>query len=358
MRYLHLIVLFCFITLTANGQSLTISENSATSGFSSNQFLVAGHTVDVSNGIPSTSSMALSGDVNALTALSGILSQEGVTILSGNQSALVTTEYSPDDDSSLKLYVKANGAFILRENIANFLFYGSDGKINQSVSNSSQSKDGESISKLAADPAYKTVVLYNPKIVRGGNEGSRAQLVKRNGTTSNIWYSENRIIRFVKVSDNGQFVAIVSSESGSNGEVTITDRFGNEVNTLPFDQDVVDVNFTNLGRYIVIRSNGRVAVHSLVDGNRVGSTSFRSMLHFATYLPEENTIIALTGDQLGNSINDVEIHAVDISARSIERRSYQGNLGKTDILPVQLTRRSANNYVLTGFSKILNIRIN
>lgn len=316
--------------------------------------------MELSNSIPSvsTASTALTGDVNALTALSGILSQEGVTVFSGNQSKLTVGDYSPDDDSSLKLYVKANGAFVLRENIANFLFYGADGKIDQSVSNSSQSRDGESISELAADPAFKTVVLYNPKIVRGAKEGSRAQLVWQNGTTSNIWYSENRVIQFVKVSDNGQFVAIASSQSGADDEVTITDRFGNQLNTFTFDQDVVDINFSGNGRYVTLRSNGRVAVYSTVDGDRVGSTSFRSTLHFATYLPEDNTIIALTGDESGDVLNAVEVHAVNISARSIERTSYNGSLGMTEALPVQLTRKSANNYVLTGFSKILNLRIN
>ncbi len=194
--------------------------------------------------------------------------------------------------------------------------------------------------------------------MRGGNEGSRAQLVRPNGTTSNIWYSENRIIQFVKVSDNGQLIAIASSQSGSDDHVTITDRFGNKLNTLTFDQDVEDVNFTGSGRYITIRSNGRVAVLSVVNGDRVGSTSFRSSLHFATYVPQDNTIIALTGDKSGNALNEIEVHAVNISARSIERTSYNGSLGMTEAIPVQLTRKSANDYVLTGFSKILNLRIN
>lgn len=358
MRFIYLFIICSFCSLTIQAQSLSISESRATSGLSTDQFLIAGHILNISNGIPGSFSIPVTGDVNALTAMSGTLSQESITIFSGSSSKLITESYTRDDDSSLKLYVKANGAFILRENIANFLFYGTDGRVKQSISNSSQSQDGESISELAADPAFKTVVLYNPKILRGGKEGSRARVVNQNYTTTNVFYNESRVIRFIKVSDDGQFLAIATYDDNSEDEVTITDRFGNELNTLSFDQNILDVNFTPDGRYLTIRSNGRAAVHSVITGERTGSTSFRSTLHFADYIPQDNMIIALTGDKTGSVINDVEVHAVNVSARSIDRQSYGESLGISDSIPVQLTRTAPNSYTLTGLSKILNLRYN
>ncbi len=257
----------------------------------------------------------------------------------------------------MKVYVKPNGGFILRENIANFLFYNSTGNIQQSISNSSQSPEGESVSELAADPAFKTVVLYNPKIVRNGVEGSRARVVKKNWTTRDVFYSSERAIRLAKVSENGQYIAVASFKSGTDDEVKITDRFGNELGSFSFNQNVVDIIISDDGEYVTIRSNSRVGVYSLLNGEREGSTSFRSTLHYAEFVPEDETIVAITADEAGSVLSNIEMHAINISERSIERQEYNEELGITKSLPLDLERNGRLSYTLTGLSKSLTLNI-
>lgn len=351
MRNFILFILLALISNVGHGQSITISEYSSTANNNQNEFLVAGHQVSIANNSGSFS-------INKITAISASLSNEGVTVLSGNGNQLFTSGYkAASDDESVKVYAKPNGGFIIRENIANFLFYNTRGKIEQSVSNSSQSTEGESVSELAADPNFKTVVLYNPKIVRNGVEGSRARVIKNNWATRDVFYSSDRAIRFIKVSDNGQYIAVVSYKSGTDDEVKIIDRFGNELGTFPFNQNIADVIMSDDGEYVTVRSNSRVGVYSMLNGEREGSTSFRSMLQFAKYVPQDETIIAVTADKTGSMLSNVEVHAINLTARSIQRQDYSGMLGATELLPIELKRTSSFRYLLTGFSKSLNLNV-
>lgn len=332
-------------------QSIQISEVSSTANNNVDEFLVAGHKVHIDKA-PDIFS------ISEITAISSVLNASGVTVNAGNGNPLFTSKYqAASDDNSVKVYVKPNGSFIVRENIANFLFYNSTGNIQQSVSNSSQSPEGESVSELAADPAFKTVVLYNPKIIRNGVEGSRARVVKKNWTTRDVFYSSERAIRLVKVSENGQYIAVVSFKPGTDDEVKITDRFGNELGTFSFNQNIVDVIISDDGEYITIRSNSRVGVYSLINGEREGSTSFRSMLHYAEFIAQDETIVAVTADESGSVLSNIEMHAINIAERSIERQEYGGELGITQYIPVDLTRNGRLNYTLTGLSKSLTLDI-
>ncbi|MEQ8524612.1 hypothetical protein [Gracilimonas sp.] len=359
MRYIFSFIVFALVTGTAFSQSLRISESSSTQGNNTNQFTVAGHQIDLNNSSLSFSSGAVSSDLNDITALSSALNNSGVTVFEGAGEELYSSSSYKlqSDDNSVKVYVKPNGGFIVRENIANFLFFDESGKIEQSVSNSSQSTEGESVSELAADPAFKTVVLYNPKIVRDQIEGSRARIVKPNWTTSDIFYSGDRPIRFVKVSENGQFIAVVSYKDGEDDMIDVMDRFGNELETISFNQTIADVRFSEDGEFLTVRSNSRVGVYSVLDGEREGSTSFRSMLHFAEYVPQDNTIIALTGDESGSVLSGIEFHAINIEARAIERQDYNSSLGISELLSLSLKRTGSNSYSLTGLSKALNLSV-
>ena len=356
MKFSILLTVFSLISISGFSQ-LQVSESSATQGNSASQFMVAGHQVAVTNNFLSFAS-GVSNDINPLTSLSGALNASGVSLYEGSGTPLVTGSYNLiSGDNSAKVYMKPDGGFVVRENIANFLFYNASGEVEQAISNSSQSTEGESVSELAADPAFKTVVLYNPKIVSDGEEGSRARVVNRNYTTTDIFYSGDRAINNVKVADNGQFVAIVSVSAGSDDQVTVTDRFGNELGSFSFNQNIADVKFSSDGEYITIRSSSRVGVYSLLSGEREGSTSFRSDLHFAQFVPEDNVIVALTADQSGSVLTDIELHAIDIEARAIERQEYSGSLGKTELLPINLERTGANRYTISGLSKSLNLSV-
>lgn len=355
MKYLTKLALFLFLFNVSAIAQITVSVNGSNS---TEVFTIAGEKVNLGKDSFLNSASALSVDINSLTGISAVLQTNGVDIHSSSSEQLFSSQVSAaPGDESLKIYARLNGSFIIRENIANFLFFDESGSIEQSISNSSQSTEGESVSELAADPAFKTVVLYNPKIVRDQIEGSRARIVKPNWTTSDIFYSGDRAIRFVKVSDNGQLIAVVSYKDGEDDKVDVMDRFGNELETFSFNQTVADLRFSEDGEFITIRSNSRVGVYSVLDGEREGSTSFRSMLHFAEYVPQDNTIIALTADIAGSVLSGVEFHAINVEARAIERQDYNGQLGITDLLSVSLDRTGSNSYSITGLSKGLNLKV-
>lgn len=358
MKKITLTVLFTLVSTLGYAQSLSISESGASAGNSYDQFTVAGHQLNINNAKASYAANGVSFDVNALTAMGVSLTPRNVTVHGGNGKVLLSTDYELiDNDESAKIYAGSNGSFILRENIANFLFYNSQGRIANSVSNSSQSTEGESVSELATDPKLKTVVLYNPKIVRNGVEGSRARIIKKSGAARDIYYNSERAIRLVHVSDNGQFIAVVSYNNGTDDMVTVTDRYGNDITDIEFNQSVEGLKFSANGEFITIRSGNRVGVYSLLDGEREGSTSFRSSLHFAQYIPEDDAVIALTGDERNGQLTDVEFHAINLEQRKIERQEYNSSLGISSILPLRLERLATNRYALHGLSKELEIRV-
>lgn len=357
MRFFVLGLVFSsFLCSVANAQAIQVSESASTRAFSSDQFLVAGHQVDISDrGLSSASHSSLS----SVSGVSVILEDNSsVELFGGAGSPLNEVEYETEPgDASFKLYVKPNGGFIIRENIANFLFYGPNGSVQNSVSNSSQSTEGESVSELAAGPMFKTVVLYNPKIISDGVEQSRARVIDDRGVATNIFYDSQRAIKSVEVSDNGQFVAIVTAAEGSDDQVSIVDRFGNELGEFTFNQNVEAVTFSPEGRFITIRSNSRVGVYSVISGEREGSTSFRNTLQYAAYVPEDANIIAVTADRTGDELSNIEFHAINLAARSIERQGYSGRLGVSDYLPISMERTGNNSYTFSGWNKVLNVSV-
>lgn len=283
------------------------------------------------------------------------VSANGVDI-SDNATSILSADYNypSEPDPSLKIYPLSNGASIVRENIANFLFYDTFGRVQRSVSNSTQSEGGEAISELAVDPAGKTVVLYNPKVVSGGNTGSRAKLVIGNRTPTDVFYSADRSLRTVTVSDNGELIAFASSKNGTDDEVTILDRFGNNLGAITFDQDVKGVTFSENGLFITIYSGGRAAAFEIRSGERVGSTSFRNTsLLYANYSPEDRTILAVTGSG-SDSFSEVEGHAVNVAARKIARTGIDTSL--TQVHQPLLIRASSGRYEIKGFSQTLTLR--
>ena len=358
MRYFILFIVIVITSTLSVAQSLTVSESSATARNGIDQYMIAGYQIAIDDNDLAFAGNAASSSVNNLTAIAAILQSASVNVHAGNGDELFSTPFNlKSDDSSAKIYAKLNGGFIIRENIANFLFYNSLGNVKQSISNSSQSTEGESISELASDPAFKTVVLYNPKVVSGRVEGSRAKVVNIDLTTTDIYYSSSRAIRTVKVSDNGQFIAIATYSPGTDDLVIITDRFGNDLSEISFDQSVEDVVISDDGSFVTIRSNGRMGVYSVIEGERNGSASFRSRLLFAEYMPKDKTVIALTANRSGSLLTDVEVHAINVAARAIQRQSFNGRLSMTDLIPIKLSRKGVNSYTLSGLNKTFDLNV-
>lgn len=356
MRYFILFIVTAITSTLTLAQSLTVTESSVTARNGVNQYTISGHQIAIEGNDLTFAGTAASSSVNNLTAISAVLKSSSINIHAGNGDELFSTSFNLEsDDASAKIYSKLNGGFIVRENIANFLFYNSLGNVKQSISNSSQSTEGESISELASDPAFRTVVLYNPKVVSGGVEGSRAKVVNNDLTSTDIYYSSNRAIRTVKVSDNGQFIAIATYSPGTDDIVVITDRFGNDLAEINFDQSVEDVVISEDGAYVTIRSNGRMGVYSVRNGERNGSASFRSTLLYAEYVPEDQTVVALTGSRSGSALTGVEVHVINVAARAIQRQSFNTSLSMTDLIPLSVSRKGTYRYSLSGLSKTLDL---
>lgn len=170
MKTITSLLLFVILFIgSAQAQSIVIQEISNTENHTANQYLVAGHDIEIRNGNLGFAGQSVSNAINEITGLSSGIGIQGVNIYEGSGNLLFNADYDlTSNDNSLKIYCMLNGGFVVRENIANFLFFDAEGDVVQSISNSSQSTEGESISELATDPAFKTVVLYNPRIVRDG----------------------------------------------------------------------------------------------------------------------------------------------------------------------------------------------
>lgn len=308
------------------------------------------------SGTLAAQSLSITSDASKSGAPIAEVTESGISVSESSGVVLITGNYkAPAEDPSLETYSFPDGSFIVRENIANFLVYDSYGRVKKSISNSSQSEGGESISELATDQHGKTIVLYNPKVIVNGVEGSRAKIINTKSVPMDIYYSQDRALSVVEVSANGEFIAFASTKIGSDDEVQLMDRFGNNLNTIDFDQPIKGVSFSENGLFVTIYSGSRAAAYEVVSGERVGSTSFRNTsVIFAGYDPSDKTIIGLTGS--GNStISDVQLHAVNVAARKIAREDFSTNLEV--IGQISMVRTAKGSYKISGLDKDLNLNV-
>lgn len=324
MRFINLIITFVFFSGAVASQSLTVSSTNS--------------------------------DISYLDANT---EAEEIQVLDVNGSIIMSGDYDApgEPDPSLNIYALQNGGAILRENIANFLIYDSFGNVKTSISNSTQSKDGESISELAKDENNKTIVLYNPKVMNNGKAGSRAKALNYDYKPTDIFYSEDRVIKSVKVAETGEFIAITTEKSGTNDEVTIVDRYGNEINTISFDQSVAGVNLYGNASHITIFSTGRVAAYEVLTGKRLaGSTLSGQTVRFANYSQADQTIVVLTGNKSGNMLSNIELRVINIAAGKIASSGFAENVEVHDLDNIKLNRVGQFNYNLDGMSKTLHVK--
>ena len=303
-------------------------------------------------------SLSISESASSAFFLSGDLNSETIEIKEPNGKIINKGAYkSVGDDPSFKVYPLQNGAYIVRENIANFVLYDSFGSVIRPISNSSNSSDGEKISELATDPMGKTVVLYNPQIRNGDERGSRAKIVGLENSELDIFFRTDQEIRAVRVSESGEFIAIASGKEGSDNEITIMDRYGNEIRKITFDREVKGLNLYGSGSTLTVFSDGRVAVFNVSTGERIGSSSFRdATLQFANYSASDQTIVGLTGDLNGTTLSNIEVRIINVAARKIASQKYSGTVQITELDNISMNKNSRYNYTITGMSKDLNLK--
>ncbi len=288
--------------------------------------------------------------------------QEGgeVVLFNSTGDTLMTypTVSLVQNDPSLALYASNSGDVLLRDNITNFTFYDTYGDINTNMSSSSQSEEGEAISEVAMSPDGKTVVIYNPKIKRDGNLGSKAEVKLADGNFENIFFSNDRYIRNLTISDDGNVVVAITAKQGTDDQVLVMDKYGNELNTITVEETLIGAVLSNDNEYLTLYSGGRITVHNTLDGNRLQGVSLRSPVFLAEYFSDDRVLLVLTGSysERTGTMNNVEFRAIDLEQREITSKEFPGALGFTrQAIAPRLVRTSANTYQLKGANKQVTI---
>lgn len=263
-------------------------------------------------------------------------------------------EFFDTTDETLKVYQFDDGRAVTRDNIANFSFFNSDGTLGFSVSNSSQSSGGEQISELAADPAGRTVVLYNPVISFNGTTGSRARIVYGDQENDLFYRSENRTIKQIQVTPGGSYITLLTS-GGNNDRAHVYDRFGNEIYTRDLNGEQTGITLSGNGNFLTVYGSGRVQVFNILNDESIGSSSSRTPLLYAAYLPEDEIILALGGTLSGNSVSGASLIAVHIGKRQIARTEITNSPVVHNPEELIIERISANRYLIKGMNQTFDV---
>lgn len=374
MHTTFLLRLFALVLLPTVvwGQSLNISTKPNTAGNNPSTFSLENGKISINSNevqfldanlsVTDFEAYGISPDNSLVSFLKRTPEGGEITIFSSSGDTLnqYETISLASNDPSQAVYPFNTGNTLLRNNITNFTFYDTFGDINTNMSSSSQSQEGEAISEVTMDDDGETLVIYNPKIKRSGNLGSRAQVKMPEEQFSHIFSSRERFIQEVMVSEGGGIVSILTSRQGSNDQVIIMDKFGNELNRIETDEDLQGISFSDNSEYITLYSQGRVMVYPSLGGDRIGSTSIRNPVFQAKYFPEDDLILILNGSYSESSgiLNNVEVRAVDIEQRQIASKAYGRAIGFTQALKTDFIRSSAGSYELKGGSQELVISAN
>jgi len=365
MKYLKLLFVLSIISLfgiTLQARQLTIQSSEEHSGNSAQQFPLDDGLLDIDRGYysieeegilnPESWSISYGGKkVSFLENRDGSVFYSTI-LSSGEKSAEANLEFFDTQDETMKVYAFDDGRAVTRDNVANFTFYAPDGDVLFSQSNSSQSTDGERESQLASDAEGQTVVLYNPIISFGNTRGSQARVIFNENDSDRFFNSQSTEIKDLKVSENGSFITILTSDN----DVYLFDRFGNELNQLSFDDNQIGLNLSEDAEFLTVYSSGRVQVLNALSGERLGSTSSRSPVIYATYQPEDDTILIFGGEMQGDQIDNPMITAVSISQRQILREEINMPIAFHDLKKLRVTRTGSNQFRINGLNRSLLVQ--
>ncbi|MDZ7771698.1 MAG: hypothetical protein U5K31_03005 [Balneolaceae bacterium] len=303
----------------------------------------------------------------------------------GDTLASYSLGSTPAGDESLALFPGDNGSLWVRSNISTFTGYDIFGRSSLSLSGGSQGSGGATMPHVAADPSGRTLMLYTTQIkTESGSLGSGAQRLAVNGQQSgggrqqqggqqqggqqqgnitqpefeSIFYSQDRTIIYADVSDDGQFMVLVTRAQGTDDRVHILDRYGNTIAAVTTDEELAGANLSGSAEYLVAWSPGRAIVYSTLTGERVRSASFGDPLYHAQYFPEDKTIVGLTGNfsERAGMLGNAGFYAIDLGAGSISSAEMGTSLGFSGDFRPQFRRTGAGQYLLLGGSRQVSVR--
>lgn len=366
MKYLTLLLMSLLSTNIIQAQSVTVTSDRDHSNYNqntvplhnnsliigSNSLQIGGTTIDH----PRSWAKSYQGKKVSLLVNRGDLYLLNLDA-SGKKISENSLEFFDPSDQTLKVYSFDDGRTIIRDNVANFTFFDGAGKLLYSFSNSSQSADGERESQLSADSKGRTVVLYNPVIAYGSNTGSRASIIYGEENSREIFVDTQREIRQLNVSDDGSFITLLATSSDGSF-LNLYDRFGNELYQYQTEDDLLGVTLSSDAKYITKYSSGRVQVYNVETGESVGNASSRSSIIHATFIPEDQTVLALGGSVSGRNISNPTITAVHLGLRQITRSDIHIQLSTLDQNEIRLIRTGESNYSMTGLNRDLILQTN
>lgn len=277
---------------------------------------------------------------------------------SGRELGEQVLEHFNPDDSTLDISVFDDGRFVTRDNVVNFSFFDTDGTLLYNISNSTGSAGGETVSEMTSDRNGRTTVVYNPKIMVGQQTGSRARIVKGENDLQTLYDSSDRVIKDLAVSEQGSYITLITEKAGTDDQVVIFDRFGNQLRQFTSAENLVGSVLMENARFITIYSESRAQVFRVRDQERIGSTSFRSAsVYYATYFPDNQQILALSGELDGNNrFIDPELHAIHFGKREISRINLDVPLSTLGREKITIDQKGESQYSIHGLNRQLDVQ--
>ncbi|MEX0769353.1 MAG: hypothetical protein WD035_01395 [Balneolaceae bacterium] len=270
-------------------------------------------------------------------------------------------EHFSPGDHTLDVTVFDDGRQVVRDNVANFTFLDTDGSRLYSLSNSTGTAGGETVSEFKADRYGRTVVLYNPQIRYDEQTGSRARIVRGEDHLTNLYESPGRVIKGIHITENGSYITVISGREGTDDRILLFDRFGNPIREITTGETVAGTTLTGDAKYLTIFSESRAQVYRVRDLEQIGSTSLRAAsVFYAAYYPEDQQILALSGTIDGGEgtgpISGPEVHAIHLAERQIARTRIDFPLSVLNRDRIRIVRREANRYSIEGFNRHMEVQ--
>ena len=365
MKYITLILAVFFISTPVFSQSISISVQEGYEDFGINEFPLKGNSFLFDGEQFSLGEYQffnpISWDVSPKGYKASILKSTGslkLRSLNSDGKSLIKKELEFFDpaDETIRTYQVNDGRTIIRDNVANFSFFDPKGGMIFSESNSAQAEGGERESQLQMDKYGKTVVLYNPVIRYTDQNGSRAKLVYGDQDSDLFFQDMEREIERVSVTENGLFISILA-KNDSGSRVLIYDRFGNALNRIDFDEDLIGAVLSPNGEYLTTFTTGRVQVYHHVSGERLGSSSSRASIIHANYLPEDETVIIFGGSLEGKTVTNPSLSAVHLQRREISRQDINMSLSVLFANRLSINRIDSNLYAIEGVNRPLEVQV-
>jgi hypothetical protein len=294
--------------------------------------------------------------VGLLKAANGIeavvYNDEGGILVQNTLSNFSTT------DETIGLTLLNNGEFVVRDNVANFSFFGPSGERLSTYSNSAGTSGGEQTSQIAVSSDGITKVVYNPVIQYQDGQGSRISLITGDNEGNEFFTSYDSVILSLSLTESDQTIKTVTENSAGERSIHWFDKFGNVLFEMTSDLAVDGFSVSSDGVHVAVFADNRVQVYNMNTRERLGSASSRSSIIQASYFPSSNLILAVGGEILNGKIENLDITAVDLQQRQIERVRLSEPVMYLDASDVTVENQGGNTYRIDGINRPIRVTAN